>query len=111
MERIVTVVPEAGLHARPASKLVRSAKAFDADTTIEPIDGDAAPASAASMLAVTGLNVAQGDRVRLVSEGPDAEAALDAIEAVLTEPVEEDGGDEDDEGAGDDEDDAGDDHA
>ena len=94
MERIVTVVPEAGLHARPASKLVRAAKEFDADVTVEPVDGDAAPADAASMLAVTGLNVARGERVRIVAEGPDAEAALDAIEAVLTEPVEEDDGDE-----------------
>ncbi|GAB7091972.1 hypothetical protein JCM18237_22430 [Halorubrum luteum] len=93
MERIVTVVPEAGLHARPASKLVRAAKEFDAETTIEPVDGDIAPASAASMLSVTGLNVAQGDRVRIVAEGPDAAAALDAIEAILTEPVDE--GDDD----------------
>ncbi len=87
MERIVTVVPEAGLHARPASRLVRTANEFDAEVTIEAVDGDAPAASAASMLGVTGLNVKQGERVRIVAEGPDAEAALDAIEGILTEPV------------------------
>lgn len=91
MERIVTVVPEAGLHARPASQLVRAANGFDAEVTLEAIDSDTGPASAASMLSVTGLNVKQGERVRIVAEGPDAEAALDAVEAILTASVE--GGD------------------
>ncbi len=87
MERLVTVVPEAGLHARPASKFVETANEYDCDIQIGPEDGDLAPAG--SMLAVTGLGVKSGERVRLVAEGADAEAALDALEEVLsTEEVE-----------------------
>ena len=106
MERIVTVVPEAGLHARPASQLVRAANGFDAEVTLEAIDSDAGPASAASMLSVTGLNVKQGERVRIVAEGPDAEAVLNAVEEILTESVEEGDGDSDSETDGDSADDS-----
>jgi phosphocarrier protein len=88
MERLVTVVPEAGLHARPASKFVETANEYDCDLRIATEDGD--PVNARSMLGVTGLGVTSGERVRLVAEGDDAEAALDALEAVLsTEEFEE----------------------
>ena len=45
--------------------------------------------SADSMLGVTGLGVRGGEDVRLVATGPDAEAALDALEAILTTPEDE----------------------
>ena len=86
MERIVTVVPEAGLHARPAAKFVETAGEFDADVTIAPADGSRDAVDASSMLAVTGLGVPSGTEVRLVAEGDDAEAALDALEDVLSTP-------------------------
>lgn len=86
MERIVTVVPEAGLHARPAAKFVETAGEYDAEVTIAPVDGDQAPVKASSMLAVTGMNVPSGTEVRLVAEGDDAEAALDALEEILSTP-------------------------
>ena len=41
------------------------------------------------MLGVTGLGVRGGDDVRLVADGPDAEAALDALEAILSTPEDE----------------------
>ncbi|WP_410764618.1 phosphocarrier protein HPr [Haloferax sp. DFSO60] len=85
MERIVTVVPEDGLHARPASKFVETANSFEADISLgRADDGDLVPA--ASMLAVTGLGVGHGEEVKLVAEGDDAEAALDALEEVLSTP-------------------------
>ncbi|MFB6244292.1 MAG: phosphocarrier protein HPr [Halobaculum sp.] len=85
MERTVTVVPEAGLHARPASQFVQRAGEFECDVRIEPVDSGEA-VDAQSMLAVTGLNVGAGEQVRLIADGEDAEAALDALEAVLTTP-------------------------
>lgn len=97
MDRVVTVVPEAGLHARPAARFVRTANEFECDLSIARADGsgDAVNArddavNARSMLAVTGLGVECGESVRLTARGDDAEAALDALEAVLTtEEVEE----------------------
>ncbi len=89
MERVVTVVPEAGLHARPASKFVETANEYDAEITIAPADDDQSAVNAGSMLGVTGLGVKSGEDVRLVAEGEDAEEALDALEAVLSTPEED----------------------
>jgi len=84
MERTVEIVPEAGLHARPASKFVQTVNEYVAEITVGPADADEdemVPAN--SMLAVTGLGVKHGESVRLVAAGDDAEAALDALETVL----------------------------
>ncbi len=86
MERIVTVVPTDGLHARPAAKFVETANSFDADITVEAVEGRRPPVAADSMLGVTGLGVHGGDDVKLVAEGSEAEAALDALEAILSTP-------------------------
>lgn len=86
MERTVTVVPEAGLHARPASRFVQTAAEYDAEVTVAPADGSKEPANAASMMAVTTLNIGHDEDVHLVAKGEDAEAALDALEALLTTP-------------------------
>ena len=106
MERVVEVVPEAGLHARPASEFVRTSNEFDAEVRVGRVDDDDL-VRGDSMLSVTGLNVAHGESVRLVADGSDAASALDALEALLTTPVEgggtaEDDGDADDGTAADD---------
>ena len=87
MERTVEIVPEAGLHARPASQFVQTVNEYDAEITVGPADAGADDmVMANSMLAVSGLGAKHGESVRLVAEGEDAEAALDALEAVLTTP-------------------------
>jgi len=89
MERTVEIVPEAGLHARPASEFVQTVTAYDATVTVGRADGDKmVPAN--SMLAVTGLNAKHGDELHIVAEGEDAEAVLDALTDLLTSPVEAD---------------------
>jgi len=89
MERTVSIVPEAGLHARPASKFVQTANEYEADLSVgRAEDSDADLVSANSMLVVTGLNVGHGESIRIVANGPDAAKALDALEAVVTTSVE-----------------------
>lgn len=91
MDRIVDVVPAAGLHARPASKFVQTVNRYEATVTVgRAEDGPDGMVDANSMLAVTSLGIEHGESVRLVAEGDDASEALDALEAVLTTPVEED---------------------
>lgn len=93
-ERVVEVVPEAGLHARPASKFVQAANEYDAEVRVAAVDeaGEADdPVDASSMLAVTSLGVGHGERVKLLADGADAEEALDALEDVLSTPEEDDG--------------------
>ena len=97
MERIVAVVPEAGLHARPAATFVQTANKFDSEITVGRADGDDA-VGANSMLAVTGLNIEHGEKVRISAEGEDADAALNELEALLTTPVEDAEGNEGDGG-------------
>lgn len=88
MERVADVVPEAGLHARPASAFVRTVNQYEARVRVgRAADAPDAAVDANSMLAVTGLGIEHGESVRLVAEGPDASDALDALEAVLSTPV------------------------
>lgn len=86
-ERTVTIVPEAGLHARPASKFVETANEFEADLQIAA-DGED-PVDARSMLGVSSLGAGHGEKVRLIADGEDEEEALDALETVLSTPEEE----------------------
>jgi phosphocarrier protein len=84
-ERIVEIVPEAGLHARPASKFVETSNEYGATVKIGHVDSnDLVPAG--SMIAITSLGAKCGDKVRLVAEGDNADDALDALEQVLTTP-------------------------
>ena len=89
LTRVITIVPEAGLHARPASRLVQRASEFESDIEIGRADSEET-VSAQSMLSVSGLAAEQGEDVRLVAVGPDAEEALDALEEILTTPEDED---------------------
>lgn len=88
MERVVEIVPEAGLHARPAAKFVETANEYDAEITVAPAEDDDGAVAASSMIAVTSLGVKHGEEVRLTAEGEDAEAALDALEEILSTPEE-----------------------
>ena len=88
-ERTVTVVPEAGLHARPASQFVQTVNEYDCAIEVGAAD-DGELVDGRSMLAVTSLGVGHDERVRLVAEGQDADAALDALERVLSTPEEGD---------------------
>lgn len=87
-ERVVTVVPEAGLHARPASQFVETANEFDCDLQVAAATNEngSEPVNARSMLGVTSLGVGHDEQVRIIAEGDDADAALDALEDVLSTP-------------------------
>ena len=84
IERTVTVVPEDGLHARPASQVVEAANSYDSTVTVGPAGGESVDAS--SMLGVTSLGVGSGDDVDLTADGPDEAAAIDELETILTTP-------------------------
>ena len=81
LEKNLTIVNKLGLHARAATQLVQLAQQFKAEITL--IQGDKT-ASAASVLGLMMLESHQGKEVTVVSEGDDAEAALAAIEELIT---------------------------
>jgi len=58
--------------------------------TVSAVDDGGSEARGDSMLAVTSLGVRGGDDVRLVAEGPDAGAALEAILRTPADELEDD---------------------
>ncbi|MBE7214106.1 HPr family phosphocarrier protein [Shewanella benthica] len=80
LERQVTICNKLGLHARAATKLAILASEFDAEITI--VQGEK-EASAASVLGLLMLETSMGKTITLLGEGQDADAALDAICALV----------------------------
>jgi phosphotransferase system HPr (HPr) family protein len=76
----VSVVLPAHLHARPAGALVRAAAGFT--STIEVRFGDKT-ANARGVLALLGLGATAGTTVVVSAVGDDADAAAQAVAAVL----------------------------
>ncbi len=86
VEREAVVVPEAGLHARPAAKFVKTAKGFSSDIVVVK---DGAEVNAKSSLRLMTLGAKHGDRVVIRAEGEDEEAAAEALVALLSQEEEE----------------------
>ena len=70
------------LHARPAGALAVAAGQFAAAVSLSVGDRRA---DAKSVLAVMGLGATTGQHVTASAEGPDAEAAVAAVIAILAE--------------------------
>jgi phosphocarrier protein HPr len=86
VEREAVIVPQAGLHARPAARFVKEAKGFDSDIVVIK---DGREANAKSSLKLMTLGAKHGDKVMIRAEGEDEEAAVDALVAVLSEEEED----------------------
>ena len=69
-----------GLHARAAAMLVQTVAQFAAEITVSKEDQTV---NGKSILGLMMLAAGQGSAVEVVAEGPDAEAALDAITALI----------------------------
>ncbi len=82
MRREVQILNELGLHARPAAEFVRAAQKFQCEITLRK---DSEAFSAASILEVLSANLDCGCQLVIEAIGPDAEAAIDRLEALLQE--------------------------
>jgi phosphocarrier protein HPr len=71
---------QVGLHARPASLFVQTAKQFK--SAIKVTYG-ARTANAKSILSVLALGAGQGAELDIQADGEDASAALQAIESLI----------------------------
>ena len=80
-ERTATIASRVGLHARPASIFIEAVKRQGVKVTISK-DGST-PLDASSILSIMSLGAANGDTVTLAAEGPEADAALAELVAVL----------------------------
>ena len=78
--RILTIENELGLHARPSAKFVACAGSFDADITVTK-DGETVPGT--SIMGLLMFGAGPGTALEVCASGPEAQAALDALEALV----------------------------
>lgn len=81
-EEEVTIVPEEGLHARPAAEFVKAAKEYSSQ--IKVVKGEK-EANAKSSLNLMSLGATKGDKLVIRAEGEDEEAAVQRLAALITE--------------------------
>jgi phosphocarrier protein FPr len=81
ISRTARITNPSGLHARPAAQVVARLQPLDAVVAME-VNGRRADAR--SITSTLGLGASVGDELTITANGPDAEAALDAVLAIVT---------------------------
>ncbi len=75
---------ELGLHARPATTFVKTAREFKSDISLkagsEEVDGK-------SIMNVISLAATKGTKVTIIAEGGDAEEAVERLARLVTEEL------------------------
>ena len=78
--REVEIINKKGLHARATAKFVQCADGFNAEITItrsgETVGGT-------SIMGILTLGAGIGSKIVLTAKGPDAEASMAALEALI----------------------------
>ena len=77
-----------GLHARPSVKLTKLAKSFESAIQIRG-DGEGDWTDAKSIVRVMKLKLPEGTRLNLRADGPDADAALNALVGLVERDFDE----------------------
>ena len=79
---MLPVINNKGLHARASAKFVQTVERFQADVTVsrcgETVGG-------LSIMGLMMLAAARGTTITVAASGPEAEACIDAIEALLAD--------------------------
>ncbi|HEU5273664.1 MAG TPA: HPr family phosphocarrier protein [Xanthobacteraceae bacterium] len=78
--RVIRIVNEKGLHARASAKFVQTVEKFDADVRVsragETVGGT-------SIMGLMSLAAARGTEITVEATGAEAQAAVEAIEALV----------------------------
>lgn len=69
-----------GIHARPASMLVKLASKFDSDIKIEK---NGIEVNAKSIMGILMLASGEGDKITITAEGKDEEKAVESIHDLI----------------------------
>lgn len=81
VHRKFTIDHQIGLHARPATLLVKTAGEFEADIEIVFKEKKG---NAKSLLSILGLGVKKYDQITIQIQGADEEFAMEAISNLIT---------------------------
>ena len=80
----IVVRCESGLHNKQATYFVQKANEFDCSVWIE---SGSRKMNAKNLLGIMSLGIVSGSTVNLVASGSDAEAAIEALEALLLRDI------------------------
>lgn len=82
-ELTITIKHEAGLHARPLSQFVKTARKFDADVQVSNLSSGKGPVDGKSPLKLLLLAVLQEHDVKIECSGPDATLAIESLRNLI----------------------------
>ena len=82
----LAIINQRGLHARASAKFVKCAEGFDADIKVSR-DGMTVPAT--SIMGLMMLGAAIGTSIEVEASGPQAEAAVSALEQLVESKFDE----------------------
>ncbi len=80
IEKEITIVNRLGMHARPAAMFVRVASRYSCEVWVEK-EGE--QINGKSIMGLMMLAAGQGSKLLVTCEGPDADKALEEIEALI----------------------------
>jgi phosphocarrier protein len=86
-EKEITIVNRLGMHARPAALFVKVASRFRAEVWVKK---DNEEVNGKSIMGLMMLAAGQGSKLRIRCEGPDADRALEEVEALIKGKFNED---------------------
>ncbi len=87
LKRDLAIVNQRGLHARASAKFVKCAEGFDA-TILVSKDGQSVPGT--SIMGLMMLAASMGTSIEVEASGPQAEAAMAALDALVASKFDED---------------------
>ena len=85
MEKIITVQNETGIHARPASKIVKEAAKYK---SIIKIKKEEKVFDAKSIISLMAMAVSKGEQVTIIAEGVDEDLAINAMTNLILNELE-----------------------
>jgi phosphocarrier protein HPr len=85
--RTVEIVNKRGLHARASAKFVKTASGFDAEVRVSK---DGQTVDARSIMGLMMLAAGPGCRIEIEAEGAEAQAAVAALEKLVSAKFDED---------------------
>ncbi len=80
LENEFTIVNKNGMHARPAAQFVKQASQFKCEVLVEKDDEQV---NGKSIMGLMMLAAAKGEKIKLVTQGIDAEVAMSTLGTLI----------------------------
>jgi len=87
VSKTLTILNEVGIHARPASMIVKRLLEFESEVFIEK---DGKRVNGKSIMGILMLAASKGSQIRVEADGPDAQEAVEAVEELVRSKFGED---------------------